>query len=75
MGKQANRAYLEAIRGSYPKADRAGKAKILNEFCAVCGYNRKYAIRLAIHPSSSRVLREISGLTESVGAEWVRTSR
>lgn len=23
-----------------------GKANILDEFCAVCGYNRKYAIRL-----------------------------
>jgi len=46
MGKQARRAYLEAIRGRYHKADRVGKAKILDEFCAVCGYHRKYAIRL-----------------------------
>mgnify|MGYP003558184672 FL=1 len=46
MGKQAKRAYLEAIMGRYRKADRAGKAKILDEFCAVCGYHRKYAIRL-----------------------------
>lgn len=46
MGKQAKRAYLEAIRGRYRKAKQAGKSKILDEFCAVCGYNRKYAIRL-----------------------------
>lgn len=46
MGEQAKRAYLEAIMGRYRKADRAGKAKILDEFCAVCGYHRKYAIRL-----------------------------
>ena len=46
MGKQARQAYLEAIRGRYRKADRASKAKILDEFCAVCGYHRKYAIRL-----------------------------
>jgi hypothetical protein len=46
MGKQAKRAYLEAIRGRYRKTNRAGKARILDEFCAVCGYNRKYAIRL-----------------------------
>lgn len=46
MGKQAKRAYLEAIRGRYRKAKQAGKTKILDEFCAVRGYNRKYAIRL-----------------------------
>jgi hypothetical protein len=46
MGKHERRAYLEAIRGRYLKADRAGKARILDEFCAVCGYHRKYAIRL-----------------------------
>lgn len=46
MGKQAKRAYLEAIRGRYRKAKQANKTKILDEFCAVCDYNRKYAIRL-----------------------------
>ena len=47
MGKQAKRAYLEAIRWRYLKTDLAGKARILDEFCcAVCGYHRKYAIRL-----------------------------
>lgn len=56
MGKQAKPAYLEAIRGRYRKANRAGKANILDEFCAVCGYNRKYAIRLLGRkkPASSR---------------------
>ncbi|MEY3202295.1 MAG: hypothetical protein RIR70_1845, partial [Pseudomonadota bacterium] len=46
MGKQEKVAYLKAIRGRYKKADRAGKGKILDEFCAVCGYARKYALRL-----------------------------
>jgi hypothetical protein len=46
MGKQARRAYLEAIGSRYLKADRVGKARILDEFCAVCGYHRKYVIRL-----------------------------
>jgi hypothetical protein len=46
MGKHERRAYLEAIRGRYRKASRAGKTRILDEFCAVCGYHRKYAIRL-----------------------------
>ena len=46
MGKHERRAYLEAIRGRYRKASRDGKTRILDEFCAVCSYHRKYAIRL-----------------------------
>ena len=46
MGKTERQAYLDAIRSRYRKAGRKGKAVILDEFCSVCGYNRKYAIRL-----------------------------
>jgi hypothetical protein len=46
MGHQAKQAYREAIRERYAHANRAEKKRILDEFCAVCGYNRKYAIRL-----------------------------
>ena len=45
MGQRERRAYLEAIRGRYRKANRTGKTRILDEFCAVRGYHRKYAIR------------------------------
>ena len=45
MGKHERKTYLEAIRGRYRKASRAGKTRILDEFCAVCGYHRKYALR------------------------------
>ncbi|OFZ97004.1 MAG: integrase [Betaproteobacteria bacterium RBG_19FT_COMBO_58_11] len=45
MSKTEKRAYLDAIRGRYHKAKRADKSKILDEFCAVCGYHRKYALR------------------------------
>jgi hypothetical protein len=62
MGKHERRAYLDAIRGRYRKADRAGKTRILDEFCAVCGYHRKYAIRLLgrkrPEPTSRRVGRK-----------------
>lgn len=62
MGKHERRAYLEAIRGRYRKANRAGKARILDEFCAVCGYHRKYAIRLLgrkkLRPAPRRVGRK-----------------
>lgn len=46
MVLQSRREYLEAIRKRYRKATRKEKSIILGEFCATCGYNRKYAIRL-----------------------------
>ena len=46
MGKQERRAYLEAIRTRYRRVGKTGKTAILDEFCAVCGYHRKYALRL-----------------------------
>jgi len=59
MGKQAKRTYLDAIRGRYRKAKRVGKANILDEFCAVCGYNRKYAIRLLGRKKSTSASRRV----------------
>ena len=44
------REYLEAIRNRYRKAGKKGKSVILDEFCATCGYNRKYAISLLRKP-------------------------
>lgn len=46
MVKNARREYLEAIRKRYCKARKKDKKPILDEFCANCGYHRKYAIRL-----------------------------
>ena len=46
MGKNERQAYLKAIRTRYRRANKKVKVTILDEFCSVCGYNRKYAIRL-----------------------------
>ena len=46
MGKNARKEYLAKIKGRYRKSGRREKGAILAEFCAVCGYNRKYAIRI-----------------------------
>jgi len=46
MGKDERYAYLKAVQERYQQADKKAKAIILDEFCHVCGYNRKYAIRL-----------------------------
>ena len=47
--------YHKAIYPRYRKASSTLKSKILDEFCRVCGYNRKYAIRkLSQPPQESR---------------------
>ena len=38
--------YLKAIYFRYKKVSKPLRARILDEFCQVCRYNRKYAIRL-----------------------------
>jgi hypothetical protein len=38
--------YLKAIYIRYKKVSKPLRARILDEFCQVCRYNRKYAIRL-----------------------------
>ena len=63
MGRREKYAYLTKIRDRYRKASREQKSKILDEFCAVCDYQRKYAIRLlsrqhAAKPPARRVGRK-----------------
>lgn len=54
MGKNERHAYLKAIRLRYRRGNKRAKAVILDEFCAVCGYHRKYAIRLLNQSSRPR---------------------
>jgi hypothetical protein len=46
MSNGSKQEYLSAIRSRYLAAAKLEKQTILDEFCAVCGYNRKYAIRV-----------------------------
>lgn len=47
MSPRSKKEYLEVIFPRYKKAkSKEQKSKILNEFCEVCGYHRKHAIRL-----------------------------
>ena len=46
MSRQSKREYLLSIWERYQRVGRRFKSKILDEFCAVCGYARKYAIAL-----------------------------
>src|SRR5206468_3560147 len=43
---KSKREYLQAIWDRYQRVGRLFKTKILDEFCAICGYTRKYAIGL-----------------------------
>jgi hypothetical protein len=43
--------YLVAIHDRYHNASKADKTIILDEFCTVCGYHRKYAIRRLAAPN------------------------
>jgi hypothetical protein len=54
MGKDERHAYLKAIRPRYRKANKKDKGSILSEFCEVCGYNRKYAIRVLSTPTKKK---------------------
>jgi len=44
MGKNSKREYLLKVYSRYRAAGPEEKSRILDEFCKVCGYNRKYAI-------------------------------
>jgi hypothetical protein len=46
MSQKSKWEYLKAIYTRYRKVSKELRALILNEFCQVCGYHRKYAIRL-----------------------------
>ena len=62
--------YLSAIRKRYYQARKRDKSKILNELCAVAGYNRKYAIRiLAIKHHEGK---KLSGRTKTYSERSVR---
>jgi len=46
MSPRSKRECVEAVHRRYKNASRSERTIILNELCATCGYNRKYAIRL-----------------------------
>jgi hypothetical protein len=46
MTIEYRRSYLNRIRLRYQNSTKKERGKILDEFRAVCGYTRKYAIRI-----------------------------
>src|SRR3989338_6999924 len=78
MSPQSKREYLLAVWFRYQKAPRKGKSKILDELCANCHYNRKYAIRILQrfkHPKPPRTRKKPGRISkykhpESIQALW-----
>ena len=58
MARQTKREYLRSIHERYRQGRRKQKTAMLEEFCRVCGYNRKYAIWLLSRPLSNAVARK-----------------
>jgi hypothetical protein len=85
MSKRSKKEYLQEIYGRYKKAEKDEKQKILDEFCSVCGYNRKYAIRvlnqvptLAINSNRKRAgpkkKYHTEGIIKFIKTLWIRTN-
>ena len=45
MSKQSREEYYKTVVKRSRSSDKKTKSQLLDEFCEVCGYNRKYAIR------------------------------
>jgi hypothetical protein len=53
VARQSKREYWRSIHQRYRRASRKKKTAMLEEFCKVCGYNRKYAIWLLSRPEGT----------------------
>lgn len=45
MSNGSKNEYLAKVKPRYQQATKLEKESVLDEFCLICGYNRKYAIR------------------------------
>ena len=65
MARRSKREYLGTIYKRYRHARRAEKKMILEEFCKICGDNRKYAIWLLNRPLPTATVRKRTMVTRS----------
>ena len=61
MSLSAKRESLARLHGRYQRAGRPHKQRILDEFCATCGYHRKSALRLLHRPLAAPTARARPG--------------
>ena len=65
MSNRAKKEYLLQIKYRYRTANKKEKNKILDEFCKVCNYNRKYAIRILNSKEADKPRQKRSGRPKS----------
>ena len=83
MSLSAKRESLARIHGRYQRAGRPHKTRILDEFCATCGYHRKAALRLLNRPlrtvppkrSGPKVLYEPAQVLPVLKALWLASDQ
>ena len=70
MAGERTLATLGSYRKRHQKADRPGRSKLLDEFCATTGYHRKYAIALLRRPADEKpmAVKRRRGVTYSAAA-------
>jgi hypothetical protein len=61
MSLSSKRESLVHVHGRYQRAGRPHKQRILDEFCATCGYHRKSALRLLNQPLTAGLPRKRPG--------------
>ena len=79
MSLSAKRESLARLHGRYERAGRPHKSRILDEFCATCGYHRKVALRLLNRPlrtapakrSGPKLLYEPDAVLPVLKAIWL----
>jgi len=81
MSNSGKKEYLIEIRKRYFLATKPERSIILDEFCTVCGFNRKYAIRLIYKKEVVYTKRKgrpkkyfSTGVSDFLKAIWVATN-
>jgi len=69
MTIESKKEYREKIKPRYRRAGRKHKKIILDEFCEVCGYDRKWAIKVLGRPSGRA--RRRGGAKRKYGAQLI----
>jgi hypothetical protein len=83
MSLSAKRESLAHIHGRYQRAGRPHKMRILDEFCATCGYHRKSALRLLNRPlrsappkrSGPKIIYEPAQVRPVLKAVWLASDQ
>lgn len=75
MSNKTKNEYLLRIKERYFKSTKVEKQTIRNEFCRVCGYNRKYAIRLINRKSeTSKKSKKTGRPIKAIQIKYTRTN-